>query len=99
VLATLSSFYRRTRSASQVALSKSAAATSPILVLKEPTKPAREQRDPVVLAEEWQQRTQLLALLNLDVNVKDMVRALGDPLTTRTITEKALRRLLPLAAG
>jgi hypothetical protein len=41
--------------------------------------------------------TQVLALLSLPSNLQDKVRALGDPLLPPLVSEKALRRLVPLA--
>jgi ParB-like chromosome segregation protein Spo0J len=90
------------------------------LVLDAPVRSKRPQRNPIVLAEEWQQRivagevrsqadlarklgvsrarvTQALTLLRLAVDVKDKVRALGDPLITRSVSEKALRGLVSFA--
>jgi hypothetical protein len=120
VLATLRSFYRGARQSYEFKLSDTREATSPFLILKETAKPVRQQRNPVILAEEWQQRivagevrsradlarklgvsrarvTQMLGLLSLTQDAKDKVRALGDPLMSRSVSEKALRRLASFA--
>jgi hypothetical protein len=95
--------------------------SGPVLVLDAPFRAKRPPRNPIVLAEEWQQRittgevrsradlarelgvsrarvTQALTLLSLAMDVKDKVRALGDPPMSRSISEKALRGLVSFAA-
>jgi hypothetical protein len=117
VLATLRSFYRRGRPAHEFKLSEAENSSGPVLVLDAPVRAKQPPRNPIVLAEEWQQRivagevrsraefarelgisrarvTQALTLLSLAVDVKDEVRALGDPLMARSVSEKALRRLV-----
>lgn len=56
VFATLRSFYKRSSSAPNFEFREARTAITPSLFVTEPVEPKREQRNPVVLAEEWQQR-------------------------------------------
>jgi ParB-like chromosome segregation protein Spo0J len=119
-LATLRSFYRGARPAHEFKVSEAENRSGPVLVLDAPVRAKRPQRNPIVLAEEWQERivagevrsqadlarklgvsrarvTQALTLLSLAVDVKDKVRALGDPLMARSVSEKTLRGLVSFA--
>jgi hypothetical protein len=119
VFATLRSFYKRSKSGMHFEFEDHAAAMVSRLLLREPSKPKPERRNPIVLAEEWQHRiidgevkskaelaralgvsrarvTQVLALLHLTPEVINAVRCLGDPLTSPTVGERDLRRLLEL---
>jgi hypothetical protein len=73
VLATLRSFYKRSSSPPCFEFDESLTGITPSLVVAEPAKTRREQRNPIILAEDWQERIAVGDVLSR----ADLARTLG----------------------